>query len=179
MRFTFRGIENKHPVSRRCFDEVIIPSLKCFLFVPLPETKGFDGKPLGDSYFDLSSWVYRDRADAKDRLMGFCADYAVMEVIQELCRTYARLVNATNKGSEFAEFVSNKRQCGQCNAILGNRVEVCYLIEKFKRGRPEFPHEVYLEDSADWCTGPFLRFDLPSRRGDDPDLHKWLQDKLR
>ena len=88
-------------------------------------------------------------------------------------------MTAKQNGSTVVELVECPKQCGRCAGMNGQFIDLDYLIEKFKRGRPEFPHEIYHDDAAIWCEGPFFRPNIPPRDGDDPDFHAWLIQQLK
>ncbi len=165
------GRGGRYRISDDDIESIIIPSLGSFLFIPPPAATGFGGMEFIHSYMRLlSSDEYRDHAEAKDRLIGHCDAMAVMNVIRSLKRHYEWLMTAKIEGGTLATLSETRRHCRSCSTRVGEVIEIDYLLAKFQSGRPEFPHEIYVEESAAFCEGLYYRFNMLLRPGDDPNF---------
>lgn len=163
-----------YTITKEDFLKDIVPVFSNFEFLPDPYFKDSHEKELWAVLFEFTQPYSYKHGEARDALISLCDAELAGKLVQDLARTYSTLRRAKAEGSLKVKLVCSGKQCADCVAMNGRKIEIEELLNLFKSGRPSFPHPLKIDEEASYCPAPYLSPETGLREGDDHDFHAWL-----
>lgn len=165
---------HRYVMTRTDFDTIILPCLVQFPWIPSSSEKDWNGDPISDAFWRLSSPVYQTQARGRESILGKCDDHAVFTIVQSMRTTYELLATAVLRKMPQVKLVATHQQCPACRKLDGTVMEIAELMAEYIAGNPRFPHPLPSTEEPRWCAAPYFADMLQPNQGDDPDFHAWL-----